>query len=355
MSVEVVAWGVGNGGVATKIEACLVDSKPKAVGIASAFVSVAAVQWMLSILGRCGNPICRLVAGIDQTITHPEALYTARQADWDVRLGHSPTGMFHPKLIIAGERFDRRHKVVNPSFIYVGSGNLTQAALLYNVECAVVATGGENIKGAATAFATFWRQATPATDQALESYSARFADRSRARTPAELEVLRVSDTNRVRGVSPNSLLTQRLPSHQTVADTYAEAAWAGLQSFTGEYTFQIEFPRAAGEVIRRFIGSNILPSDYVNVLCTDNVIRQMKFRFYPRNDMFRLNVPNEVPGVQWARKNKAGVAIVWRRSEVEVPICLEIYPPGVDADEIAARSSALGTWGRTRTRPYGWF
>ena len=355
MPVEVVVGGIGKGELIAKIEAYLLDSKPKAVGIASGFVSVAGVQRMLSVFGRCDNPMCRLVAGIDQTITHPEALYTAQEAGWAVRLGRSSFGMFHPKLIIAGERFDRRHHAVNPSFIYVGSGNLTQAALMHNVECAVVATGDVSIKGAATAFATFWRQATPASDQALESYSARFAARSRARTPAELEVIGVSDTSPVRDVSPNALLTQRSPSQRAVADVYAEAAWTGLQSFTGEYTFQIEFPRAAGEVVRRLIGSNILPDDYVNVLCSDNVTRQMKFRFYPDNGMFRLNVPNEVPGVQWARENRAGVAVVWRNLEVEVPIRLTINLPGVDADEIAARSSALGTWAKTSTRPYGWF
>jgi len=355
MTVEVVVGGIRKGELIAKIEAHLTESEPTVTGIVSAFVSIAGVKRMCSVLDRCGRPACRLVAGTDYSITHPRALYVARETGWDVRLGNSSFGIFHPKLIVAGDRFDSRGCIANPSFAYVGSGNLTEAALMNNVECAVIARGHEIVRGAAAAFTALWRQATPADDQSLEDYSARFAVRSRARPPAELEALGVSDTRRVKDASWGVLMNQGASPDGAVSHTHAEAAWAGLQSFTGEYTFQVEFPRAPGEVIRQLIGSSALENDYVEVLCSDNAVRRMKFCFYPHNGMFRLNIPNDLSGVQWARRHRDGVAVVKRSCEGEIPIRLDIYQPGIDANEINARSYALGTWGRTSTRLYGWF
>ena len=70
--------------------------------------------------------------------------------------------------------------------------------------------------------------------------------------------------------------------------------------------------------------------------------------------MFRLNVPNDTPGVDWARQNRAGVAVV----EVDEPsgeISFRIVRPGDELDEVVGRSVALGTWGRTTRRLYGWY
>jgi hypothetical protein len=81
----------------------------------------------------------------------------------------------------------------------------------------------------------------------------------------------------------------------------------------------------------------------------------MQYRFYPDNSMFRLNVQNDVPGVQWARQHKDGVALVEQGPRGGAPISLRILQPGVEASDIIGRSVALGTWARTPTRLYGWF
>lgn len=69
--------------------------------------------------------------------------------------------------------------------------------------------------------------------------------------------------------------------------------------------------------------------------------------------MFRLNVPNDVPGVDVARVLRSGVALVERDQNVDLQLTL--IPTGGTADEVMARSYALGTWGRTTTRLYGWY
>ena len=38
---------------------------------------------------------------------------------------------------------------------------------------------------------------------------------------------------------------------KAISEAAASVAWAGLQSFTGEYNLQVEFPKEAGLVLQR--------------------------------------------------------------------------------------------------------
>jgi hypothetical protein len=57
--------------------------------------------------------------------------------------------------------------------------------------------------------------------------------------------------------------------------------------------------------------------------------------------------------VDWARANKAGIAYV--EHDDEDALSFEIVPPGQALIDVMDRSLALGTWGRTSTRLYGWY
>jgi hypothetical protein len=348
-----VAAGLGQIVLLDEILADLRAAAPGAVGIASAYVTVSGVESITPVLRRAGVRVCRLVAGLDDEITHPEALRLAVSRGWDVRIARAPQGRFHPKMIVGGRRFDGRGAIISPSFFYVGSGNLTYPGLARNAECAVLGNDGGALDGSGQAFAEFWNQAEPATAAAIDNYGARFAERSRTRRAEVLEALGVSEDRSVRTATVATLRVERPPRLPAVTDRFATTAWTGLQSFTGEYRFQVEFPRAAGEVVRRLVGA--APGGAVNVACEDGTVRVMRYRFYRDNGMFRLNVPNDVPGVAWARANKDGLAVVSRGPEGGARLRLAILMPGTDTKEVVARSYALNTWGRTRTRLYGWF
>ena len=81
----------------------------------------------------------------------------------------------------------------------------------------------------------------------------------------------------------------------------------------------------------------------------------MKFSFYKDNCMFRLNIPNDIEGVDWARTNKEGVAVIEEGPVGGAPLRLSLLRPGVEANEVMARSYALGSWGKTTSRLYGWY
>lgn len=80
----------------------------------------------------------------------------------------------------------------------------------------------------------------------------------------------------------------------------------------------------------------------------------MTYRYYEDNAMYRLNVPQGAPGVQWARQHREGWAVVERSGLLGAPRRLRILPPGPEADEVIGRSVALGNWGKTRSCLYGW-
>ncbi len=337
----------------SEIQKELLAAGPQSAGIASAYVTVTGIQDIREVLRRAKVKECRLIAGTDDEITHPEAIRMAMEWNWQVRTGKAAAGRFHPKLIVAGKAFDERGDVTDPAFVYLGSGNITRPGLSRNTEAALLARAPDVVSVTDVLFGPLWRAAEPVTEAGLKAYEARFAERCRIRRPDVLTALGVADVEDIESVDTARLRTVPTPTRRAVATSFAAASWTGLQSFTGEYRFQIEFPRSAGEVVRRLAGA--LPGDTVDVFCEDGQIHSMTYRFYHDNGMFRLNVPNTVPGVQWARANRDGIAVLERGPEGGAPLRLRILKPGNEMTEVMARSFALGTWDRTRTRPYGWY
>lgn len=354
MNISMNVSGHENSRLLDDLDAMLTEKQPAVIGIASAFVSTQGVEKLAAILKRAGNPACRLVAGIDHAITHPKALSTARSLGWDVRFGKAQQGIFHPKLFVGGSSFRRDGGIKDVSCFYVGSSNLTLAGLEKNLECGILAGTDDVTTFGADIFSAIWIGAAKISESSLRAYSARFAEISRARKPEELQALGVSDGNLTIGVA--NLQNQRPPLAPVVATQFAAAAWTGLQSFTGEYRFQVEFPRDAGRVLVQLVGALNNQDGRVDVYCSaDGEVREMQYRFYPNNGMFRLNIPNDVPNVAWARANHDGVAVVEKGPVGGAPLRLRILRPGVDADAIVERSVLMGSWGRTSTRIYGWY
>lgn len=355
MAQQVILSGVGTATLRDSLSQTLMAGRPRAVGVASAFVSTEGVRQLIGILQRSGVTECRLIAGIDNAITHPEALFAAREHGWNIRLGKSLKGIFHPKLVVAGQQFSRNGNLKNLCSVYVGSSNLTNGGLSANVECGLIADADGCLVSAADIFATLWKASNPATDSELRHYAARFAECARHRAVSELANLGVNDSLKVASKATDLHAQEILPSPAIGAD-FAIAAWAGLQSFTGEYRFQVEFPKDAGKVIYQLISRFAHEDGRIDVYCPDDqATRLMQYKYYPDNCMFRLNVQNDVTGVEWARKHKDGIVIVEQGPQGGAPLRLRILRPGVVASEIVGRSAALGTWGRTTTRAYGWY
>lgn len=222
------------------------------------------------------------------------------------------------------------------------------------MECSFLRTSEQAIGAAATTFRRLWQQGTNLDLALLREYEAYFAEQNRRRPPKDMEILGVADEPATE-LAEARLRTLRPPTttERSMPTSAATAAWTGLQSFTGEYRFQIEYPRDAGQVLRRMLGPGGGQTQ-VLMACEDGQRRAMRFRYYDDNAMFRLNVPNDTPGVAHARLVKSGLAIVETDPAGAMPTFRIIYSPA-EIQAIVGRSVALNTWGKTTTRLYGWF
>ena len=328
--------------------------KPPVVGMAVAYVSVYGFNLVKKILHEGGVEEVRLVTDTKDGVTHPKALQSAVDSGWNVRVVGSSNRTFHPKLYVGGTEFGGSAGVADLSLVIAGSPNISLSGFRRNWECVFWSVAPHAVNSAGQAWRECWQAGVPATAERLSEYERAFARRNRSRKAEDLAALGVGDDlpAQVDGV-PEQGVAPPKKELKAISEAAASVAWAGLQSFTGEFYLQVEFPKEAGLVLQRIV-SDLAQGEIVPILCADGETRRFRFRFYERNGMFRLNVPNETPLVKWARKHKDGIALV-EYNEANGGLYFEILPPGERMEDVVGRSLALGTWGRTPTRLYGWY
>jgi hypothetical protein len=309
------------------------STQPKAIGVVTAFLSRPGAEALEEMVTGSASATVRSVVGVSGAVTDPNAIVDLVNLGVDVRLADHQGGIFHPKILVAGERFLNSGKVGKPSCAYLGSANFTAGGFARNVEVGLVTTSFPLCRELAETFGLLWKLSVEATESRIEDYRARFAARQQRRSIDDLNFLEVADGKYREPVIP---------------PTYSRAAWAGLESFTGEYTLQVEFPRRAGDALAALLRTK---DGTVGIRCSDNVKRQMTYRYYADNGMYRLNVPNDMPGAQWARANRSGALLVSRDAE-KGALSVEIIS-GDRLKEAAERWNALGYWGLTSTRHVG--
>ncbi|MCY3966451.1 MAG: hypothetical protein OXG83_15570 [Acidobacteria bacterium] len=354
MTSAFVASGPAGTSYRTLFRKQILRVRPRVVGMAVAYVSASGFSLVKKILDEGDVGEVRLVTDTKDGVTHPKALRSALENGWETRIVHNPGGTFHPKLYVGATRFDDEAGLADVSLAITGSPNISHGGFLSNCECAFWSSAPRHRRSAARAWHECWNAGEEATESRIQTYEEYFARRNRDRSLHDLVTLGIVDNvpSSTNGAPPKNA---RRPSSEdrAISETVASVAWAGLETFTGEHTLQVEFPREAGQVLRRIL-EDFLDHDSVAISCTDGDRYEFIYRYYRSNGMYRLNVPNTAPHVDWARKHKRGLAYVERRGTPE-GLHFAIVPPGQAMDEIVGRSLMLGTWGRTPTRLYGWY
>jgi len=329
-------------------------SPPEVLGVAVAYVSIYGAKFLRTLVGNLHIATVRLVADTGDAITHPEALKIALDQGWSVRTANPNAGTFHPKMMVGGSSFSETDGIETATWMIVGSGNLSKGGLVANVETSLIRSSEALPKTSGLAFKELWDIGEELNSTRLQAYAKYFAEHNATRSPRDLAILGIADAP-LEELQEQAVRQRKAPAQdeRSIENEVASAAWAGLESFTGEYTLQVEFPRDAGEVLVRIVGS-AGAGQFVDLRCEDGQTRPMRFRYYNDNAMFRLNIPNEVPLVGWARSNKVGIALV-EQSRDDGVLTFQIVAPGKAMNEVIGRSAALGTWGKTPTRLYGWY
>jgi hypothetical protein len=334
MPSQVVVTGLVGRVLHATLRETVVLTQPRAVGVASAFLSRPGARALVEFVGSINAVSVRSLIGISGAVTDPSAIMYLLDRGIHVRLADHEGGLFHAKVLVGGEQFLETGNLAAPSCGYVGSANFTAGGLANNIEVGLVTTEIYLCTELADTFGLLWNLGVEATHDRIEAYRAQFAARQQTRAVNDLTFLEVTEGDH---------------SSPSIPPVYSRAAWAGLQSFTGEYTLQVEFPRRAGDALAVMLGTR---DGIVEIDCVDNIRRQMRYRYYVDNGMYRLNVPNDVPGVEWARSNHSGALLVLRGDE-GIP-AVEVIS-GNRLEEVEERSRALGYLGQTGTRPYGWY
>ena len=332
----------------------ILHARPRVVGMAVAYVSATGFSLVKSILDEGGVGEVRLVTGTKDAVTHPRALHNAVDNGWNVRIVNSLDGTFHPKLYVGAARFDDDAGVADVSLAIAGSANISHGGFLKNGECAFWSAAPQHRGSAAQAWRECWNAGVEATAERIQAYEGFFAQRNRHRRPSDLVALGIADNFPAKtDGTPTRGIRGPKPEHRAISEATASAAWAGLESFTGERRLQVELPKEAGQILARVLG-DFLDHDSVEILCTDGERREFMYKYYAHNSMYRLNVPNSAPLADWVREHKRGIACVEHRGAQE-GLHFAIVQPGQAMQEVVDRSLALGTWGWTRTRLYGWY
>ena len=354
MATTVFTTGITGNNFKTVLRQGLKDATPTALGVAVAYVSVSGFSQLREFIKRYDVKRVRLVTDTRDGVTHPAALDGALSSGWPVRVVNSLAGTFHPKLYVGGSSFNDVSGIAGVSLVIFGSANLSTGGLLRNAECSLLELVGSLGPSAGKAWMDCWDAGAPLTAPMLRAYEKFFAKRNRRRAPEDLIALGVADEIPTQTeASPPKGAKRPDASQHAMPNTAASTAWAGLQSFTGDYNLQVEFPRDAGAILSRILTGRSVDGS-VSLQCEDGIARDFKFKYYSDNGMFRLNVPNSAPKVDWARIEKKGIAIV-ELDEDRGLITFRIIEPGSEMIDTIDRSLALGTWGRTPTRLYGWY
>jgi hypothetical protein len=289
---------------------------------------------------------CNAVFGLDGVVTQPNAIEYAINLDWNLRFIESSDPHFHPKFAVAmGSKPDYQLRGC-----YIGSANFTKGGLSENIEAGIFIRDEDIFSDLKSTVEDLWGVAEPVENVDLEAYSTQYAKSSRNQStssqPAGVGAALTSEIETEDESDP--------PERPSYSPSYGSIAWVGLESFTGEARFQLEFPREPAEVLRSMIGSGREEDVEVTVLCPNGERREMLYSWYDDNQMDRLNIPNDVEGIQQAREKESGLAIFRDSDHSEFSIELDIVHNKEEIEEIVERSKREGTWGETSTRLYGW-
>ncbi|MDD5760260.1 MAG: phospholipase D-like domain-containing protein [Desulfobulbaceae bacterium] len=212
--------------IGSRLNTLIAANRPQAIGMATAFLSISGAQTYDSLLEKNRTKVSRVVAGLSGAITHPGAIEYLLKKGHNIRLGEFVGGIFHPKLLVGGDRFLKSGQLSTAICGYVGSANFTAAGMGRNLEVMLETKDPEVARGIADAFRIIWAEAKPITKAAFHAYERAFAHAQLNRTVTDLEFLNVIDPIRKSAKRP-PLIPPNLSS----------AVWAGLQSFTGEHAF----------------------------------------------------------------------------------------------------------------------
>lgn len=304
---------------------------------AVAYVSVRGLAKLTSVCEGGNLNSVRLLTDIRDYVTHPMAILKAKEVGWNVRVSKRKY-TFHSKIFVFSSAKDPASDS-GPKSLLIGSNNISDGGMRNNHESGVLLRDIGALQ-AGTFFSKIWALGSPITSKQLADYEERFKYVNKRRTKETFEALGLE------------VEKENKSEYAATSRQKASSVWCGLETFTGEYDLQVEYPKAVGDILSSLVPTS--PDNKVDFLCDDGEIRSMTFKYYDSNSMWRLNIQNDVPMVQAIRNDPRGIALV-EATKGAATLQLRIIRDAKKIDDIKSVSAAVGQLGETSTRFYGWF
>ncbi len=242
-----------------------------------------------------------VVTSTDFGLTEPRALEYLRDSHGvDVRLSEIPSS-FHPKLYAfgSGDEFD----------LFVGSANLTRAALTSNAEAGVITSLK---RGGRSGFDADWKELLAASAGLTAAKLADYARRRKRKPPPIPPETRIVGVEKkpAKGMQP---LFAAIDAG-AIEPRALEAFWveAGSMSSSGSHS-QLELPRGA----HRFFGMSFGEYDddhhtlgHPQLLLAGRALTDRPLTWHGNNRMERINLPTSAQGGPTSYR---GTAILFTR------------------------------------------
>jgi HKD family nuclease len=302
-----------------------------------AYATNPGVDLLFDAVAARGSPLeIWLVIGLDGGVSEPLALRRLSEAyGTNLRLFTSAAvaSVFHVKAFVFDARPSRTFRIV------VGSANLTGSGLGKNREGALlIGVEGGELTRLRRAWNNWWEEvwaeATPVTAALLRDYEAVFRRRRRPIVLGDRLVLgQVSEPEEPRVAS---------------ALSDAEVLWIDAGQLTGGARNQLELPRSALPFFR--VGRHDRVRS-ITLRFGGRAWQGNRLRFYPQNDMWRLNINTGIVDSVGPLRNRT-VAFGRLRDDDTYTLRTLTRQERTTARTMSHR---LGTLHRTASREYGWY
>ena len=325
--------------------------------IAVAYATVSGTRQILNSFSSKKLARSQWVIGLSDFITHPDALELLFKTDGaSVKVADTVKygTRYHPKIYQFGDT-----KSTTPKLTFIGSANMTAAALRTNVETLseLTAENKSDLKSFDALWGKLWKTGKPLTAKKLADYRAKFEAAEKTRKPSKTKLHKIKQS----GIKASPKKTvEVLSSDEAQLDPkLAKTCWIEVGKATAmgrELEFKLELANYFG------LNSNDKTEKTFNFKLDNGTVTPLRMKYQSDNGMWRLQMNKSIPEVEIGLRPQVPgglgrsphVAIFTKTKAADTFRLRFILDTSTSYSRLQSKSKKTGTLGQTSARKYGW-
>lgn len=325
--------------------------------VAVAYATVSGTRQILRSFSSKKLSRSQWVIGLSDFITHPDALELLFKTDGaSVKVADTVKygTRYHPKIFQFGNA-----EAATPELTFIGSANMTAAALKTNVETMSKLTAEDKAdsKRFDILWDKLWKMGKPLTVRRLADYRAKFEAAEKARKSSKTKLRNIQKSGLK--TKPNKSVEVLSSDEAQLDPKLAKTCWIEVGKATAmgrELEFKLELANYFG------LNSNDRIEKIFNFKLEDGTVTPLRLKYQSDNGMWRLQMNKSIPEVEKGLRPKVPgglgrsphVAIFTKTKESDTFQLKFILDNSPSYFRLQSKSEKTGTLGRTSARKYGW-